>query len=718
MQIPGSSVSRPTFTTGLLASALLLPAAVLSGQTAPTRSAAAASSGEIVQLREFTVSDEKDLGYATTNALGVTRTNTALIDTPQAVTVINQEFLRDAAAGELYDVLKYVSGVSIESNVGDSVMIRGYTVRGQYTDGFADTQTQSQAGAEPFLFERLEVLKGPSALVYGSHAAGGVLNRVRKSPLWKAGGTGAVTLGNHAQRKAEFDYTAPLNDQFAYRLIAVYREEDLTNGIETRHSWFKRWNLDPMVTWRVSKNTQVKVLGEFLHEEGFKHFGDNAQLQPFVVGGATTFGRLPKDFTFSDPLARSDNDKQAFFAALESAITPDWSIRLAGFTNQWDHDVTDVLPSGIQANNRLMGRTARFISNYDGDYTLALDSVYNLRVGSSDHKILAIGQYFSSDNDTTTITGDNPPALDIFNPVYTFTGLVNPRRTTNNNSVGTNQSFSVQDHVKFFGEKVQLVGGTRYDSFRSHTDNRLTGVLGTRNSGDNWTYKFGVVGKPAKAFSIFYNYAETYNANFGANPDGSTFVPSTGIVKEVGVKSALREGRITGTLSYFDLQLQQIVGLDPDPARASAGFRVQQDRQITKGVEADVVLNLLPGWDLTLAASTIDITLPTKLLPRNTPEKTASAWSRYKFTAGALKGLTVGGGWNWQGRAAAEPANQIFFPSVGTIDAFVQYSWKGYRFSLNGSNITDEWYLKRSANRNIFWAGPERLIKFKVARSF
>jgi len=693
---------------------LLAPAFTQSAPPATT----AATAGEIVQLREFTVAGDKDLGYATTNAIGVTRTNTALIDTPQAVTVINQEFLRDAAAGEIYDVLKYVSGVSIESNVGDSVMIRGYTVRGQYTDGFADTQTQSQAGAEPFLFERLEVLKGPSALVYGSHAAGGVLNRVRKSPLWKAGGTGAVTLGNHAQRKGEFDYTAPLNDQFAYRLIAVYRDEDLTNGVETRHSWFKRWNLDPMVTWRVNSTTQVKVLGEFMREQGFKHFGDNAQLQPFVVNGATTFGLLPRDFTFSDPQARADNNKKAGLAAIESALTPDWSIRFAGYSNHWRHEVTDVLPSGIQANNRLMGRTARFISNDDTDYTLALDSVYNLRVAASDHKFLVIGQYFKSDNDTATITGDNPPALDIYNPVYTFTGLVNPRTTAKANSVGTNSSASFQDHAKFLGDKFQLVAGARYDKYASHTDNRLTGVSGTRNGGDNWTYKFGAVAKPGKSLSFFYNYSETYNANFGANPDGATFVPSTGIVKEVGLKSALREGRITSTLSYFDLQLQQIVGLDPDPARASAGYRVQQDRQTTKGVEADVVLNLVPGWDLTLAASTINITLPTKLLPRNTPEKTASVWSRYKFTAGALKGFTVGGGWSWQGRSAAEPANQIFFSSFGTFDAFAQFTWKSYRFSLNGSNLADEWYLKRSANRNIFWAGSERLIKFKVARSF
>ena len=129
----------------------VLPAQTSTSSTAkPAASSSASSGGEIVQLGEFTVSAEKDLGYATTNAIGVTRTNTPIIDTPQSVNVINQEFLRDAVASELFDVLKYVSGVSIESNVGDSVMIRGYTVRGQYTDGLSDNQNQTQAGSEPF----------------------------------------------------------------------------------------------------------------------------------------------------------------------------------------------------------------------------------------------------------------------------------------------------------------------------------------------------------------------------------------------------------------------------------------------------------------------------------------------------------------------------------------------------------------------------------------
>jgi iron complex outermembrane receptor protein len=703
---------------GLWFAPMLLTVADLPGQVTAPAPASSSSKGEIVQLSEFTVSEDKDIGYSTTNAIGVTRTNTAIIDTPQAVNVINQEFLRDAVASELYDVLKYVSGVSIESNVGDSVMIRGYTVRGQYTDGLSDNQNQSQAGSEPFLFERLEVLKGPSALVYGSHATGGVLNRVRKTPQWKRRGELGLTLGNHGQRKAELDYTAPINDQFAYRLIGVYREEDLNNGVNTRFSWFKRWNVDPMITWRPLPKVQIKVVGEFLHEEHFKHWGDNAQLAPFAVNGPTTFGRLPRDYTFTDPWATNDNDKQAVWAAAEAQVTPEWSLRLAGYVNYWDHDVYDILPAGMQANNVLMNRTGRFIYNYDSDKTIALDSVYNFKVGPSAHKFLFIAQHAESDNDTGTLTANAPPPLDVFNPVYNYTTLVNPRLTANVNSQGVSDSLSFNDHVQLIDDRFQIVAGARFDKYRSHSDNLLTGVRGTRNRGDTWTYKAGAVWKPIKSFSVFYNYAETFTPNFGSNPDASTFVPSYGVVNEVGVKSALREGRITATLSAFDLQLKNIITGHPDPTLASAGWRVQQLRQKTLGVEGDLIFNLIPGWDLMVAGSLLKIELAGGLLPRNAPEKTGSAWTRYKFQGGSLKGVVVGGGWTYKGRSPAEAGNVVMFPGFSTFDAFAQYQWGRYRFSLNVSNATDKWYLARGINRNIFFTGPERLIKLRVAYQF
>ena len=101
----------------------------------------------------------------------------------------------------------------------------------------------------------------------------------------------------------------------------------------------------------------------------------------------------------------------------------------------------------------------------------------------------------------------------------------------------------------------------------------------------------------------------------------------------------------------------------------------------------------------------------------DTPKR-VQALAIFVHPSNPLKGLTLGGGWNWQGRTAAEPANQIFFPAFSLMDAFAQYSWKRYQFSLNVSNVADKDYLKRSVNRNIYWAGPERLIKFRVAHSF
>ncbi|MBL9209049.1 MAG: hypothetical protein JNL92_01190, partial [Opitutaceae bacterium] len=85
---------------------------------------------------------------------------------------------------------------------------------------------------------------------------------------------------------------------------------------------------------------------------------------------------------------------------------------------------------------------------------------------------------------------------------------------------------------------------------------------------------------------------------------------------------------------------------------------------------------------------------------------------------GPLKGFVVGGGWNRRGRSPAEAGNVVFFPAYSTIDAFAQYQWGRYRFSLNVSNLGDEWYLARGVNRNIYFTGPERLIKLRAAYSF
>src|SRR6185295_1057061 len=170
-----------------------------------------------------------------------------------------------------------------------------------------------------------------------------------------------------------------------------------------------------------------------------------------------------RDFTFSDEQSKSGNDKRALFASFETEVTRNWSLRLAGFVNKWYHDTVDILPSGIQANNRLMGRTWRFISNGDYDYTGALDSITTFDFAHARHKFLVIGQVSQSVDDTHQFNGANPPALDIFAPVYGYVGPVNPTLGTNTHSLGNSRSASFQDHAQWLDGKFQLVGGARYD---------------------------------------------------------------------------------------------------------------------------------------------------------------------------------------------------------------------------------------------------------------
>src|SRR6185436_18258359 len=213
--------------------ALLLLHTLASAQTTTATKSNSATGDETVTLKEFIVTDSADLGYSTPNAIGLTRSNEALIDTPQTINVLNQQFLQDFNPVELADVYQLVPGVTIESNVGDSTMIRGYTVRDQFTDGMVDNQNQSQMGAEPYQYERIEVLKGPAGLVYGSTNIGGLTNRVRKAPKWKPRGELAVTYGSFKYTKTEFDYTTPIGKNFATRLVATYFDTpESINGVK------------------------------------------------------------------------------------------------------------------------------------------------------------------------------------------------------------------------------------------------------------------------------------------------------------------------------------------------------------------------------------------------------------------------------------------------------------------------------------------------------
>jgi len=280
-------------------------------------------------------------------------------------------------------------------------------------------------------------------------------------------------------------------------------------------------------------------------------------------------------------------------------------------------------------------------------------------------------------------------------------------------------SISAQDQISMMDGKFQVVGGIRYDTYTTQTNDRLAVVDGDVGSGKNFTYKFGAIWDVTKDLTAYYNYSETFQPNFGAQPDGTLFESRVGTINEVGLKSSFLEGRLSGTLAAFEIEQTNLIQNDPDPIRASNGWRIQTALNRVRGVELDLAANLMANWELMLSGSVLDIYQDNGRVPRGVPEKTAAFFTRYRFDdESPLKGLTAGGGVSWIGPTPLESGNQYFGQDTAVVDVFARYVWKDYDFQLNVSNLMDERYLQRGVNRTILFHGPVRLIKFSMRYRF
>ncbi|MGH9895676.1 MAG: TonB-dependent siderophore receptor, partial [bacterium] len=293
---------------------------------------------------------------------------------------------------------------------------------------------------------------------------------------------------------------------------------------------------------------------------------------PYEPRGRTSVGLLPPNFTLSDDQGRNDNDKQLVWLSLETEIMQNWALRLVSTATWWDHYVIDLLPLGFNADDRTMPRLWRSIANDDFSFVNAIDQVIDFELGTTDHEVLLISQGGYFRGYTFRIDDRNQPLLDVFNPVYSYRGPVDPLVRSNTVSRSESWSISGQDHVRFWEDRLQIVAGARYDWYRTKTDNNLTRREGPDNRGNSTTYKFGLLYQPIEELSLYYNYAETFLPVFGANPDGQVYRPQEGIIDEVGVKTAWLGGRLTSSVAAFKLDNTNLLRPDPDPTRASLGF--------------------------------------------------------------------------------------------------------------------------------------------------
>lgn len=691
---------------------------------------------ETILLSTFEVTGTQDRGYSSTNAVGGTRFNTPVVDIPQSVVVLNQQFLKDLGVRSVLEAASYVSGVSSTAGPGRDVFnVRGYQVD-VTTDGLPDSSPTAQNITSPIeMVDRVEIIKGPAAVLYGSTSPGGNVNRVTKKPMFKNETTVSAMAGEGGLYYGSFDTNRTgeiAGNDVAVRVMGSFEHYDEYINFGDANSYF----ISPAFAWRVARRTVLTVVPYYLDRNYHKKFATLFQFRPYNATGEISFN-LPRDVDWGGDHAREKFVVRRLYATLDHQVSDNWTMRFSAVGKTHDEKNNDIIARDLLPDNRTMQRTWRIIDT-QGDYKVAaFDSLVSYDLGATKNKTMFVAQYYKNEIDARTVTGrklsgqqtaigenasrdfSNLPLIDVFNPDPVALAA-RPDTTflsASTRAVGEVFATSLQHQIELFDDRVVANAGLRYDTTKSSGFNVLSNAQTSSGKNNHFTKKAGAVYKAIKGLSFFINYSETFAPVFRLNPDGTGFKPTEGVTYEAGVKSDLFDGRLTGTLSYFNIENKNQLLISSDPLLASAGYFTQSARDELNGVELDLHFRVTDNLQVLGSYSTISSKTNNGLRVRNIADDTWALFASYKL--GQNNRWTVGAGLHHKGDSPGDVANAFFLDAVTTADAFISFQYsKQLSLQLNANNLTDKYYADSSISRNLIFAGAERRIRFTATYTF
>ncbi|NJO76951.1 MAG: TonB-dependent siderophore receptor [Leptolyngbyaceae cyanobacterium RM1_406_9] len=609
-----------------------------------------ATDGDAIQV---VVTGQED-GYAPSNATTATRTDTPLRDIPQSIQVIPRQVLEDQQVIRLEDALRNVSGVAPGDNFGgtrDQFFIRGFQQFNIFRNGFRDERIVFQ---ETATIERIEVLKGPASVLFGSLEPGGIINVISERPLSEPHYIFDIQLGNFGLVRPQLDFTGPLNEDqtVRYRLNAVYEG---ANGFRDFDQDIQRFFVSPVLSWDISENTNLLFEFEYSYDE-----------RPFdrgIVAIGDEVADIPRDRILGEPDDFLENTAYSLGYTLEHELNQDWQIR-----NAFRFSSSETLDLKADSNSvdEDTGVLSRIFASNDDirhlfDAQLAM--IGSFTTGAINHDMVVGVDYFRNYSQGTNreLPGETP-VLDIFNPDYE----VIPQPALEDLTVLTRDSSStldvfgvyVQDLVSITDNLKLLLGG-RFDFadqesvFNSSPSSRYDQAFNPR---------IGLIYQPIEPISLYASYSRSFAPNFGTISDGETLEPERGTQYEIGARAEFLGGRLVTNLALYNLTKVNIA--DTDPNDPTFTFFVPIGEQRSRGVELDVAGEILPGWNLitSYAYTDAEITegtfgVPDRSRPANVPEHSSSLWSTYEIQNGDLQGLGFGLGLFFVGERQGDNQN-------------------------------------------------------------
>ncbi|WP_280192768.1 TonB-dependent siderophore receptor [Delftia sp. PS-11] len=552
---------------------------------------AAAQSQQAVTLDEVRVqAGPQAAGYqGAQRNTAATRTDTPLLETPQAVREVTRQLIDDLAATRLADTVDFVSGITRLNDFGgtwDNYAIRGFsnTDGGSLLNGFASSRGYGPQ-RDTATVERIEFLKGPMAALYGSSEPGGTLNVVTKQPQWSAAHKAGLQVGGLGYRRVTLDSTGPVTENFAYRLNVVAEEgASRSSLLDNRKTVFA-----PAFTWKLTPDTVLHYEAEFIR---IRTPLDRGLVQ--VAGNALA---LPRDRFLGDP-SRSNLhvNGDTHQVTLDHALGREWRARLGASYRETDlyGEAVDLI-GALQSDGRTLTRRDSWRSLPARDVSIQAEVEGKLRTGGLQHTLLAgleSWRLFMGQDIRYSSLASQPFAIDIYNPVYgAGPGSLAPGFLTDDRQRAT--GLFLQDQMDL-SERWKLLVGLRMDRYQQSFSNLLAGTSQSQSHSAT-TPRIGLTYLLSPGSSLYLSYGRSFRPNAGADEANQAFAPQKGEAFEAGAKWLSADQRLSASAAIFDIRKTNVLTRSP----TNASFSIAAGQVRSRGVEADVAGQLDAHWRFT-----------------------------------------------------------------------------------------------------------------------
>jgi catecholate siderophore receptor len=651
------------------------------------------------ELGLIAVQETEDTGYVAPTTRSATKTNADLRDVPQSVTVITQQQLQDQQTLSIGDLVRYTPGVTAHQgeNNRDEIIFRGVGSSSSFfIDGVRD---DVQYYRDLYNADRVEILKGPNAMIFGRGGGGGVLNRVTKEAGFTPLQAFSVVGGSYDDRRATVDLNQPLNNVFAVRLNGVYEQSDTF-----RVDDLKRYGVNPTLTYRPDERTRVLLSYENFHDYRTADRGVPAYAGRPVDADVHTF--------FGDP---SQSDTRA--VVNKGALTIEhqfasFAVRNLTSYGNYDRGYQNFVPGAVNAAKTLVALTAYNNATERKNFFNQTDFTFNLQSGAIQHQFLAgleLGRQSTDNFRNTGFFNNTATSISIpyANPTISVPITFRQSATDANNHLRTELGAAyVQDQL-VLSEQWQLIAGIRFDRFNlEYQDNRTP--TNFERSDNLWSPRAGVIFKPVTSLSLYSSYSISWLPSSGDQFSALTVVtdqakPEKFTNYEVGAKWDLLDNLQLTSAVY---RLDRTNTRSTDPLNPLAVIQVGASR--TDGFEAGLTGNVTSAWKIAAAYAYQDgsvihaynsnatTTIRAGQSLAQVPRNNISLWNTYQI----VPQFGVGVGVIYRSDMYAAIDNTVTLPAYTRVDAAAYYTLNNHlRLQANVENVLDrKYYLNADGN--------------------